>query len=286
MDAVYRVVASLVMGLMSALGIQLPPATWQMQPMLDGKTVALTFSDHPHSSHSMTIAIDQFEGLKRLLQSNGPARFRLKRDAGSFEFDGVLRAGAGGGTMEFVPSTTFPAELAKRGFDTPTRVEQLKMAWHDAGFAFIDELTAQKYQHPTLQQLVNAGDHGVDRGYVQDMAGLGYRLDSVDALIRQHDHGVSGEYIRELRTLGLSGLSSDDLVRARDHGVGPEYILELRQFGYRLSLDDLVRARDHGISASWVRVVESHASGHLSLDELVDLRNHGLDRPVTAARRR
>ena len=127
MDAFYRVVASLVMSLMSSLGIQPALATWQMQTMPDGRSVSLTFSDHPHSSHGATISIEQFDGLKPLLSASGPARFRLKRDAGSFEFDGVIRQGAGGGTMEFIPSTTFPAELAKRGFGQPTRVEQLKM---------------------------------------------------------------------------------------------------------------------------------------------------------------
>src|SRR5438552_122465 len=169
MDAFYRAITWLVMGLLSAMGIQSPPATWQIQMMLDGRTVALTFSDHPHSSHSATIAIDQFEGLKALLQANGPARFRLKRDAGTFEFDGVLRGGSGGGTMEFVPSETFPIELARRGFARPTRVEQMKMAWHDTGFAFIDELAAEKYQRPTLPLLVNAGDHGVDRIYLREL---------------------------------------------------------------------------------------------------------------------
>src|SRR5436190_5751187 len=151
MDAIYRVVTSLVMGLMSAMGIQPLPMTWQMQPMPDGHAVALTLSTHPHSSQSETIALDQFEGLKPLLQTDGPAKFRLRRDAGVFEFDGVLRRGAGGGTMEFVPSETFPIELAKRGFEKATRAKLLKMAWHDTGFAFLDELAVLKYQRPTLK---------------------------------------------------------------------------------------------------------------------------------------
>src|SRR5436190_11180795 len=246
MDAIYRIITSLVMGLMSAIGIELPPATWQLQPMPDGRTVSLTFSDHPHSSHSETIAIDQFEGLKPLLQANGPARFRLKRDAGVFEFDGILRKGAGGGTMEFMPSETFGAELAKRGFAKPTRVEQLKMAWHDTGFAFIDELAAQKYERPTLQRLVDAGDHGIDRAYLRELAAAGSRVGTVDALIRFRDHGVSAEYIRDFAALGLKGLSVDDLVRGRDHGVGPDYVRDMRALGYTLTLDELVTARDHG----------------------------------------
>jgi hypothetical protein len=277
MDAIYRTVTSLLMGLMSAIGIQTPPATWQMHVMLDGRTVALIISDHPHSNHSATVPVDQFEGLKPILQANGPAKFRLKRDAGVFEFDGVLRGGAGGGTMEFVPSETFPIELAKRGFAKPSRVELYKMAWHDTGFAVIDELAAQKYQRPSLEQLVSAGDHGIDRGYVRDMAGVGYRLGTVDALIRQHDHGSGPEFVREIAAAGLKNLSADDLVRARDHGVSSEYIREMRSLGYTLSLDDLVRARDHGISPAWVSSVRSRNSVRLSLDQLVSLRDHGVN---------
>ena len=67
MDAIYRAIASLVMGLMSAIGIQPQPATWQAQLMPDGRTLALTISDHPHSTHSAMVPVDQFEGLKPLL---------------------------------------------------------------------------------------------------------------------------------------------------------------------------------------------------------------------------
>src|SRR5260221_13375232 len=111
MAALYRTITSLLVAFLSAIDIQAAPMTWQMQPMPDGRAIALTLSTHPRSSQSETIPIDQFGGLKPLLAGTGPAKFRLKRDAGTFEFDGVLRAGAGGGTMEFVPSETFPNEL-------------------------------------------------------------------------------------------------------------------------------------------------------------------------------
>ena len=276
MDAIYRTIASLVMGLMSAMGIQPLPATWQMQVMLDGKTVALTISDHPHSSHSLSVAVDQFEGLKPLLSASGPAKFRLRRDAGVFEFDGVLGGGAGGGTMEFVPSETLPTELAKRGFDKPTRVEQMKMAWHDTGFVFIDELAAQKYQRPTLQQLVNAGDHGVDRAYVREMSALGYELGTLDALIRLRDHGIDAGYVRDLASLGLRDLTANDLVRARDHGVGQDYVRDMRALGYALTIDELVAARDHGVGPEYVNQLAAAGYRSPTLTQLIAMRDHGI----------
>lgn len=278
MDALYRAATSLLFTLMSFLGIQAAPATWQLQTMLDGRTVSLTISDHPHSSHSSTIPIDEFDGLKPLLQTAGPARFRLSRDAGVFEFDGVVRGGSGGGTMEFVASETFAVELAKRGFQRPTRVEQYKLAWHDTGFAFIDELAALKYDRPTLQQLVDAGDHGIDRTYVRDMTAAGVALGTVDALIRQHDHGVNASYVRDLASFGLKRLGADDLIRARDHGISPGYVRDLGSLGYRgVTLADLVRLRDHGVNPAWLRVVKDRNAGTLSIDQLVSLRDHGVE---------
>lgn len=47
MDAFYRVATSLLFSVMSFLGIQSAPATWQLQTLPDGRNVSLTISDHP-----------------------------------------------------------------------------------------------------------------------------------------------------------------------------------------------------------------------------------------------
>ncbi len=248
MDAVYRVMTSLFMSLMSAIGIQSPPMTWEIQTIPPGRDVSVMIRTSPHSNHGETLPVEKFDGLKPLLQVDGPAKFRLKRDAGTFEFDGVLRRGSGGGTLEFVPSETFPNELAKRGFARPTADEMFKMAWHDTGFSLIDELAAQKYQKPTLEQLINAGDHGIDRVYVREITALVKDVRTVDALIRQHDHGINETYIRGLASVGLKDLSANDLVRAHDHGISPEYARKasMKRFFRKLSLDELVSLHDHG----------------------------------------
>ena len=88
-------------------------------------------------------------------------QFRLRRDAGTFTFEGVLRSGVGAGTFSFTPDPAFPAELAKRGFARPTASEQYQLARHDIGFAFVDELTKQGYAKPQTADLVRAGQHGV-----------------------------------------------------------------------------------------------------------------------------
>lgn len=248
MDAIYRAMTTFVLSLLSAAGIRLAPMTWQMQPMPDGRSVNVMLSTHAHSIQGETIPVEQFEGLKTLLQADGPVRFRLKRDAGVFEFDGVLRRGAGGGTFEFTGSDAFAAQLAQRGFGKPSWAEQFKMAWHDTGLTLVDELAARKYEKPTLQQLIAAADHGIDRVYVREMTALVRDLRTVDDLVRQHDHGINGAYIRDLASLGLENLSANDLVRAHDHGISAEWTRDVfRRNGGPLSLDQLVSLHDHGV---------------------------------------
>ena len=254
------------------------PGTWEIRPSETAGRVALTLNGDHHSFYVTTVTVERLEGITPALLSGrgGLVTFTLRRDAGTFTFEGVLRAGVGGGTCDFAASTTFAGALAKRGFARPTPAAQYALALADVGFAFLDELSAQRYTRPDLAQLVNAAQHGVTADYVRGMGQLGYRLGSVDALIRQRDHGVSPPFIRELRAQGLEGLSADDLVRARDHGVNPGYVGELRMLGYeRLTLDELVGARDHGISPDYVRGLRP-LGYQLSLADLTRARDHGV----------
>ena len=118
-----------------------------------------------NSSSGTNVPIERLEGLTaaQLTGAGGPVQFRLRRDAGTFTFEGVVRNGVGAGTFSFTPDPNFPAELAKRGFARPTAREQYQMARHDIGFAFVDELNKQGYAKPQTSELVRAGQHGVQR---------------------------------------------------------------------------------------------------------------------------
>jgi beta-lactamase regulating signal transducer with metallopeptidase domain len=252
--------------------------TWQIRLAADGRSAHLTIGVGEHSSYGTTIPLDRIEGLAAILTGpGGPAHYTLKRDAGTFDFDGVIRSGAGGGTFSFTPSATFGDELVRRGFSRPTPFELGTLAWADIGFAFIDDLNALKYEKPTLKQLVNGAQHGVTRPYVREMSDLGYRVGSIDALIRLRDHGVDAGFVRGMRAEGFDALTVDELVRSRDHGIDPAYIRDLRALGYRLNLNRLVDARNHGIDGGYVREMGAAGFAKLSLDELVNARNHGID---------
>ncbi|MPZ20398.1 MAG: hypothetical protein GEV06_21155 [Luteitalea sp.] len=254
------------------------PGTWEIRQTDTTGTVHLRLVEG-NSSSSSNISIEQLEGLTaaQLADADGSVQFRLRRDAGTFTFEGILRRGVGAGTFSFMPDPSFPAELAKRGFARPDAREQYQMARHDVGYAFLDELNTQGYAKPETAELVRAGQHGVDVTYVKDLGALGYRLGSLAPLIELRDHGVTPTFIRGLADQGYEGLSADDLRQARDHGVTPEYVRAMRDAGYGSeTMDELINARDHGVSAEFVRELADAGHRKLPLDQLIGVRDHGV----------
>jgi beta-lactamase regulating signal transducer with metallopeptidase domain len=254
------------------------PGTWEIRPAGTNGVVHLRLVE-ANSSSGSNIRIDQLDGLTpaQLAGAGGPIHFRLKRDAGTFTFEGVIRNGVGAGTFSFSADPNFPAELAKRGFARPTAPEQYQMARHDVGFAFVDELIKQGYSKPETPELVRAGQHGVDVSYLRDMGALGYRLASLDPLITLRDHGITPDYVRELESQGYKGLSADDLRHARDHGITPDYVRGMRDAGYgSLAMSELITARDHGVTPEFVRDLAAAGHGKLALDQVLRVRDHGV----------
>jgi beta-lactamase regulating signal transducer with metallopeptidase domain len=252
--------------------------TWEIRPTDTKDAVHLRLSER-NSTSGTTVPLGQLEGLTpaQLSSAGGPVQFRVRRDAGTFTFEGVVRNGVGAGTFSFAPDVNFPAELAKRGFARPTPGEQYQLARHDVGFAFLDELTRQGYAKPQTADLVRAGQHGVDTTYLRDMGALGYRLGSLEPLIQLRDHGVTPEYVRELADLGYKGLNADDIRNARDHGITPEYVKGMREAGYgSIPMEQLVNARDHGVTPEFVSGLAEGGYRNLPLEQAIRLRDHGV----------
>jgi beta-lactamase regulating signal transducer with metallopeptidase domain len=263
-----------------AMGLQQArlPGTWEIRPTTTEGTVHLRLVEL-NSSSSTNVPLDRLEGLTaaQLTGAGGPVQFRIRRDAGTFAFEGIIRNGVGAGTFSFTADPNFGAELAKRGFARPTAAEQYEMARSDIGYAFVEELTKQGYSKPQTSELVRAGQHGVHLTYLREMGAIGYRVGSLDSLITLRDHGVTPSYVRDLAQLGYKGLSPDDVRRTRDHGITPEYVKALGDAGYAsLPLDELIKTRDHGVTPEYVRGMRDAGYGSLPLKDLVNVRDHGV----------
>lgn len=254
------------------------PGTWEVRPTGTSGMVHLRIVER-NSSSGTDVPIQQLEGLTgvQLTGPGGPVKFTVRRDAGTFTFEGMMRNGVGAGTFSYSPNPNFPEELAKRGFTRPTPSEQYQLARHDVGFAFLDELNRQGYARPQTPELVRAGQHGVNATYLRDMGGLGYKLGTLDPLIKLRDHGITPEYVAQMAEQGYKGLSADEIQKARDHGITPEYVRAMRDSGYgSLPIAEITRARDHGITAEYVRGMRDAGYSQTPLPELINLRDHGI----------
>jgi beta-lactamase regulating signal transducer with metallopeptidase domain len=254
------------------------PGTWELRPGSTPGMVHLRLAEG-RNSHGTTVPRASIEGLTeaQLTGAGGPVQFRITRDAGTLQFDGVLRNGVGAGTFSFAPNAAFPAELEKRGFTRPNAREQYQLARADVGYAFLDELNRLGYAKPDTAGLVTAAQHGVNTTYLREMGALGYALGSLPPLITLRDHGVTPDYVRGMAEAGYDKLPADTIRKARDHGVGPEFVRGMREAGYTgLSLEALIKARDHGVTPDYARAFKDLGYDGLTLDDLRMLRDHGV----------
>jgi beta-lactamase regulating signal transducer with metallopeptidase domain len=253
--------------------------TWEIRPAKTPGLVHLRVVER-NNTHGRDVPIASLEGLTeaQLTGAGGPVQFRVTRDAGTLQFDGVVRNGVGAGTFSFAPNPAFPGELVKRGFTRPTAREQYQLARADIGYAFLDELNRLGYAKPDTAGLVTAGQHGVDTTYLREMAALGYALGSLPPLVVLRDHGVGPEYVRGMAQAGYAKLPAETLRQARDHGVDPEYVSGMREAGYTsLPLEALVNARDHGVTPDFLRALAEGGHRNLPIEQVVRVRDHGVD---------
>ena len=253
------------------------PGTWEIRQG-DREGLVHFRMTEVNSSFGSDVPIDRFEGLTSAqLAGSGAVQFRLRRDAGTFIFEGVARNGVAAGTFSFALNPAFAAEMQSRGFAAPTALEQYQLARNDLGYAFADELNRQGYARPQMADLVRAGQHGVSTTYLSEMGALGYRFAALPPLITLRDHGVTPSYVRALAALGYKGLSADDARNARDHGISAEFVQDMRDAGYRdLTLAQLIDARDHGVSGEFANGLQGAGQTRMPLDELIRVRDHGV----------
>jgi len=252
--------------------------TWELR-LSRGQGVVHVTVRTDHGSHGRTVRLDQLPGVTaaQISASSSTIRIPIRREAGTFNVEGVCHRGVCAGTYTFEPSQTFASQLAARGLANPTPQEQMELALADTGIAFLDTLAANGYARPDLPGVIRATRHGIDTGYVRDMASLGYRVGTVDDLVRLRDHGVDPDYVRGMAAGGFRDLSVTDLVRARDHGVDPAYVNGMRDLGYRISdLASLVSTRDHGVDPVYVRGMQERGY-RLDLEDMTRMRDHGVD---------
>lgn len=251
----------------------------------DGKVqFALSYrTPRSRSTHSNPIALSELQGLTPVqlaAASGGPARFRIVRDAGTLDCDGIFRNGRGTGDCRFAPNAGFAAQLARRGIGAPNAEQQFQLTIQDADLGVVDELARQGYPRPTISQLVETAIFDIDVSFLKALDASGYRAEKISKLVEMKIHGVSPDYIREIAAISPAyrKLPIDALVEMRIHGVTPAKIREYAQAGYKdLSRKQIVAMAIHGVSPDYVRQMAEAGYRNLTPEQLVNMRIHGVN---------
>jgi hypothetical protein len=261
--------------------------TWTMLPSShDSGRVQLNVNRDATNSHMTwgeTMPLSAFEGLSAstIGSSRATSSFALRRDAGTFEFEGTFRDGEGAGHFTFTPNPSYVGQLRSMNVRNDEGGDEnellFRLAMHDVSTDFIRSFRSLGYDAP-LGTYIRFRIHGVDPRMVTELRSLGYTNITAEELVRFRIHGVSPELIRALAASGYRNVPAGDLVRFRIHGVSPEFIRDLASLGYtNVAAEDLVRMRIHGVTPQFIRDVESAGYHNVPVEKLVRMKIHGID---------
>ena len=126
--------------------------------------------DRGHGTTSFDVRPEELRGLSlsQLSSYNGPARFQLVRDAGTFNFEGELRDGArdrllhlhagfrGSRSSSLRAVTSGPPPTSSTGWRCTTSATRCSTS-----------CARSRYERPSVDQLVVMGMHGANLDYMK-----------------------------------------------------------------------------------------------------------------------
>lgn len=221
---------------------------------------------------STTMPASELRGLG----SGSDARFQLRRDAGTFHFEGSFQGEHGTGFFDFQPNPQYASQMRSLGYEVREK-RQLELAIHDVSLAFAEEMRGLGYGK-SLDELVEFRIFGVSSGFIRDLEALGYRDLPAETLVGFRIHGVSPEFVQGLTEAGYRNLPADDLVDFRIHGLSIDFMREMAELGYRdLPGDKLMEFRVHRVSPEFIRELADAGYRNLPADTLTEFRIHGVN---------
>jgi hypothetical protein len=252
--------------------------------------------------------LSEFQGLTREQTSGArtEVRFRLVREAGTFECEGSFREGKGAGHWTLTPNQSFISAMRSRGYDDLTEddlfsaalfdiniksIEELKSAGYDrlsfkelveasifkVTGEFIREMKSAGYDNLTLKELVEARIFKIDSQYVKEVQAMGFERQPLKGLVEMRIFKITPEFIREIRATGFENLSLKQLVEFSIHKVTPEFVNGLRAEGFTsISPREAVEMKIHGVDADFIRRVKAKGFANVTIRQLVDLRIHDI----------
>lgn len=201
-------------------------------------------------THGSGVSINEIQGLSREQASGGQreVKFRIEREAGTFELEGFFREGKGAGFLTLMPSRSFVSAMDSRGYDNLNEYDLFSAAANDVSVKLIDDLRSAGYDRLSFKEIIEA-----------DIFKL------------------SGEYVRDLKTAGYENLTFKDLREARIFKIDSQFVKEIQTAGFAsLPLKTLVELRVYEITPEFIRTARNRLGSDLTVRQILDLKRLGI----------
>ncbi len=232
-----------------------------------------------HSS-SDGFALNEFQGLTReqVFTARSDVRFRLVREAGTFEFEGMFREGKGAGQWTLTPNPGFISMMRARGYDNLSADDLFSSALFDINQKAIEDLKAAGFDRLSFKELVEARIFKVTGEYIREMKSAGFENLTLKELVEARIFKIDSQFVREVQAMGFERQPLKQLVELRIFKITPEFIREMREMGFEnLSLKQLVEMRIFKITPEFVNGVKAEGFTSISPQEAVELKIHRVD---------
>jgi len=223
--------------------------TWRIEP-LESSEMSVTFALHyppSLSNRSGPTALAKLGlTMEALSGQRHSVRFELRRDAGTFECQGIATDGRGNGAFRFKPDPLYANAIIENGLAPLTLHQHIQAGMFDISSSFVQAIVAIGVPDLAFSQLIGLK---IFRITPDDVSLLHIHfpsagLDDIRSLALSK---VTASYMQALRRAEISNLSVENVCALRAFGVDATFIEDLAVKGQRgLSIDEIVRLYSDG----------------------------------------
>jgi len=224
-----------------------------------------------HNSIGQNYSYAELGLTEQQVQSGGPVRFRLAREAGTVDGEGTCASGDCKGTFTFTPNGGYLSAMRAKGFDFEDPKRGIRFDKDDAGknsveerllsaallnvtTALADDLNSANFGQLDVDDLFKAAIFHIDGKYAAEMKSTGFPNLTFEDLVKGRIFKIDANYVRQVHDMGFDNRSFEGLVKFRIFKVTPEFLNELKTAGLQnLESEDIVKARIFHIDGDYVR---------------------------------
>jgi hypothetical protein len=256
-------------------------------------------AEHGRNEKYFNVPLEQLPGLtkEQITSADAEVKFRLTRDAGTFDCTGRFHHGNGAGSFTFVANPDFAARVRAQGFGELSEESELLIAIYNIDSEFVRDARTDGGPNLTVEQLIKKGMQRTDENdsaaripfnapppgaraqaggtdFVSGLEALGYDRPSAHQLSAMSTQGVTLDFIKEMNQYFSTRPTIDQLIGIRTQGINADYVKGLASLGYSgLSAHQLICLRVRGVSIDYIRRTQAETGGRPSLRKLIQLRD-------------